>query len=141
MRNLNIVIDSLFLFIYICVLLFIKFPNINSDNYIKHKLIFFTTIFVFTFLTNIITLIKKACKIDAGFVAIKSLYIGTVAVIAYSIYLDLTIMNWSKEYFINKTNLDTYKSYALISFTVVMSVLLFRLFNLLISNKEIECNL
>ena len=58
---MNIFIDLIFLFIFLYSIMFFQMPDVETDNYIRHKLFFFVALFIFTFITQVISKIRNKC--------------------------------------------------------------------------------
>lgn len=139
---MNIFTDALFLFIYLFSLFYFGIPNINNDNYLKHKLIIFINIFIFNYVIQLIKKIKNNCIVDPLELLYNSLYIGLVAIIGYTIYVDVITMSWSREYIINNFDSianDKTKKYATISLLIVITVVLIRMIGLLFKSSYDSC--
>lgn len=138
-NNMGItLVDSVFLFVFVFVLLSVKLPNIQSDNYIKHKFILFITIFTFNFLLDLIKQIKKGCKINIYDISLRSLLVGLLSILAYSVYMDFTIMKWSQMYFAGANSYDMCKKYGIISCIIATFILLFKAVNILSNNNSYQ---
>jgi hypothetical protein len=142
MDNENILSEMFFLFIFMYILFYFKIPNIQSYNIIKHKLFIFIAVFIFTIASSIIKKIKKQCIININEIIIEAFCIGSIALIAYSLYVDLKTMDWSKQYFnfsnINNKN-NELKIYGIVTFFITFCILIVRTIILLFSKKTIEC--
>jgi hypothetical protein len=98
---MNIFTDIFFLFIYLTLLFYFKFPDITNNNYIFHKLIIFISVFVFRFVIELIKKIKNKCKVDPLEILKESLLYSLFNIVGYSIYIDLMYMNVCSNYNIN----------------------------------------
>lgn len=96
---MNIFTDAVFLFVFLFVLFYFQMPNINSDNYLKHKIYLFAFVLIFSYILNLIKTVKKGCKIKATALLKEALKIGALIVIGYSLYTDFLQMSWSKDFF------------------------------------------
>jgi hypothetical protein len=93
------------------LLFYFQIPNVNSENYIKHKLILFGTTFGFYYVLSLIRKVgKRSCIIDPYMIIKHSLKIALLAIVGYSLFIDFNLMDWSKDYF----SFDSeYKKYAI----------------------------
>lgn len=98
---MNIFTDIIFLFVYLIVLFYFRFPDITNNKYIFHKVIIFVSVFVFRFVVELIKKIKNKCKIEPLDILKESLLYALLNVVGYSIYVDLMYMNVCSDYNIN----------------------------------------
>ena len=101
---MNLFTNLLFTFIFLNIMIYFKFPNINNDSYVQNKFMLFVSVFLFQIATTVIVNIKNECKIIFKDIVQNSLMQAIFAVIGYSIYIDLIIMGSTKEYMKNKVN-------------------------------------
>ena len=133
---MNIFTDLLFLFIFVYSMLFFKIPDVETDNYIYHKLIFFVTIFLFTFVSQILMKLRNDCTIVAREIFNKSLEVAISGFIGYSLYIDLTIMESTKEYMVGYSR---YILYLMIAITIILFIGIVKIVKLLFNYNENEC--
>lgn len=139
---MNIFTDSLFLFVCLFALFYFNMPNVNNDNYLTHKLMIFISVFAFSYVTRLIKKIKNGCVVNPMELMYNCLYTAVVAVVGYSIYIDLTYMDWSKTYFVdnfNDTHLYGTQKYAFISLVIVVSTALIQLIGLMFNPMHDNC--
>ena len=101
---MNLFTNLLFTFIFLNIMIYFKFPNINSDSYVQNKFMLFISVFLFQIAIAVMVNIKNNCKIVFKDIVQNSLMQAIFAVIGYSIYIDLMIMGSTKEYMKNKIN-------------------------------------
>tara|TARA_Y100000813_G_C23833677_1_gene198726 strand:- start:61 stop:489 length:429 start_codon:yes stop_codon:yes gene_type:complete len=131
------IITNLFLqSIFISLSLIIGVPGIDSLNLLKNKLILFVGIFIFQILTKSISKISTRCKTNIKYVIFDSFFIGLMSIIGYSIYIDLSIMNYSKSFMSMYTSNKLYNA---ITISVVISLFTFiiKMFQIMF-NGEID---
>lgn len=131
---MNIFTDLLFLFLFLYSVLFFKIPDIENDNYINHKFILFLAIFVFSFTTQIIAKLRNNCAINHISLISKSLQIAVMAVIGYSLYVDLNIMEWSKDYVSSVIN-SKYSLYLTVSIIMIMFIAVIKIVQLIFDSE------
>lgn len=131
---MNIFTDLLFLFLFLYSVLFFKIPDIENDNYINHKFILFIAIFVFAFTTQIIAKLRNNCKIDHIDTTSKSFQIAIASIIGYSLYIDLNVMEWSKDYLSSVIN-SKYSLYLVVSIIMIMFIATIKIIQLLFINE------
>ncbi len=119
------------------MLFYFKLPNIQSDNYIKHKLFLFISITSFTYVMYLIKKIKNGCIINHNTLIKESLIFGFTAVLGYSLYVDLLHMNWSKDYLIE---CNTLKQYLYATLFIVSIIVLLQLTNLMFYKQIDICD-
>jgi hypothetical protein len=89
---MSIIVESIFLFIYLMTLFFFKFPDITNNNYLFHKLIIFITTFIFKFAIELYKKIKENTKVDPMEILNNSVEYSLFNILGYSIYIDLMYM-------------------------------------------------
>ena len=88
---MNILINIIFLYIFIYALLYYKYPDIENKDYIMHKFILFIMIFLYQMTLKLIYKIYNKCKVNMKEILYNALSTATTAVIGYSIYIDTTL--------------------------------------------------
>lgn len=86
---MHFIINIFFIALFLFVSFYMKYPDLYTQNFIKHKAIIFFLIFCFQYVLEIIVKIKNRCKIYPTDVAVNSLVAGLSGVIGYTIYNDL----------------------------------------------------
>jgi hypothetical protein len=137
---MNIFTEALFLLLYIFALLYFNIINVNSDNYIKHKLLLFVCISLFSYVTLLIKRIKGGCGVTPQELIRESVKSGIIAVIGYSVCTDLVHMSWSKYHIENLVETSQFKQYALICVIIVSFIVLVKITNVLFTNGLNECD-
>ena len=133
-KIMRIILDAVFLFCFIMIMFYFELPNIFSDNYIKHKLILFGAVFGFYYLISLIRKVgKQNCTIDPYIMIKHSLKIALLTIIGYSIFIDFSIMEWSKDYFIFD---NPYKKYAIVSVIIVVLITIIQTIETLFYDQE-----
>lgn len=132
---MNIFIDLVFLFIYLYTILFFELPNVETDNYIHHKFFLFIALFVFTFVTQIISKIRNNCRIDQLDIMNHSIHVATIGIIGYSVYTDLNTMEWSKDY-INNMITSKYSLFLMIAVIMVLFISTIKIIRLLFAMDQ-----
>ena len=89
---MSIIVETIFLFIYLITLFFFKFPDITNNNYLFHKLIIFITTFIFKFAVELYKKIKEGVKVDPMEILNHSVEYSLYNILGYSIYIDLMYM-------------------------------------------------
>jgi hypothetical protein len=93
--NMDLLINILFLFVYLIVLFYFGMPDITNNNYLMHKALLFATISAFNYVFYLIKKMKEGNKINYKKILANSIYYGLFGVVGYSIYIDLMYMNFS----------------------------------------------
>lgn len=83
-------IKYIILFIFVFALLQLNIPQINQDDHIKFKIYIFFGVFLFDLFVDILSKYYNKKIIDTLQITKNSIYSGLVAVVAYSIYNDLS---------------------------------------------------
>jgi RsiW-degrading membrane proteinase PrsW (M82 family) len=139
---MNLFTDALFMFIYLFALFYFGIPNIKNDNYLMHKVAIFIAIFAFNYVIQLIKKIRNRCQLDPINILVNSLFVGLIATIGYSIYVDLIHMSWSKDFILNTfSNLkyDDTKRYSALSLLIVLSILIIKLTGMIFNTSLEKC--
>ena len=134
---MNIFTDALFLYVFIFIILYFKVINLESDNYIKHKLYLFLAVTGFIYLVQIIKKIKSRCRVDPKNLAFESIKLGTLATLGYSIYTDLVHMNWSSEYMASIEEMN--KKYLVVALIMITFIVIYQLVEMMFYVPTDEC--
>lgn len=136
---MNIFTDALVLFVFLFIIFYLKTPNINSDNYLKHKAYLFGLVLLFSCIMNIIIIAVKGCKIQFGKIVGEALKMAIIVVIGYAIYTDLQIMTWTKDYFEKYTGCEqNYCTYLSAGLFLTFFTIIVRFIDLIIGSP-LEC--
>ena len=131
---MRILLDAIFIFIFVMILFYFKMPNIESDNYIKHKLLLFVFMMVFYYLLSVIRKLgNKKCTLDHYGIIKNSIKISLACVVGYSLYYDFLTMDWSKEYF---TFDNEYGKQAVITLVIISLITILQCFESIFYNSE-----
>lgn len=134
---MNSFINIFFIFIFIFAILLFKMPNIENNNYLLHKLIIFSLLFVYQFALLILSKIKNKCKINLLDVFISSIETATIGIIGYSIYTDLQFFGFND---INSIYIGDPKiQYLYISIIITLLLAFVNSMKLLFGFKPYEC--
>ena len=85
----SIIIDCVFLFVYLFVLLYFLFPDMITNNYPIYKLYLFLLISVFVIVTQTIYYVKYNSDKQYKLVWYNGIKYGLVGLASYGLYLDL----------------------------------------------------
>lgn len=135
----NIFTDVLFLFIYIFTLFFLRLPDVTNSNYFMHKIFIFISVFAFSYVLELIKLIKNECKIDTNIILQKSLNTAIYCALGYSIYVDMLYMNSTSSYFGNIAEVNLTNRFLVISLIIIVFVTSVRLVELLFETNHQIC--
>jgi hypothetical protein len=87
---MNTFFDIVFIFLFTLTIFFFDIPNLNNNkNYFNQKLIIFLAIFVFNLTMDLIKKSRNNCKIVTKTLITDSLLYGLLAILAYSLFIDL----------------------------------------------------
>jgi hypothetical protein len=89
---MNIFIHLVLMLIFIYALLLLNIPGIEYDNYLSRKLYLFFGVFLFEVIIVIILRAYKKCTINMTLIVKNALIVALIAVVGYSIYNDLLLM-------------------------------------------------
>jgi hypothetical protein len=104
---MNILANILLLFIFVYLATYIGVPGTSKNSYIKNKIFLFGGIFIFQLVINLIIKLNNengTKSDDVKQVVRDSVNSGILAIVGYSIYNDLTIMDKTKEKMIQYIN-------------------------------------
>lgn len=131
---MRILLDAVFIFLFVNILFYFKIPNIESDNYVKHKLYLFIFTLIFYYLLSVIRKIgNKRCTLDHYGIIKNSIKISLTCVVGYSLYHDFTLMEWSKEHF---TFENEYKKQAVVGVLIISLITVLQCFEMIFYNPE-----
>jgi hypothetical protein len=124
-------------FIYIYLSIIIGVPGTDKINVLKNKIILFTGIFIFELIINSFNNRKKINNNHNIFY--DSIFFAVLSVVGYSFYIDLSIMENTKEIF-KKINSDFNLNAITISLIISILILIFKVLKLLTPNYKKQCN-
>lgn len=131
---LNLILQLFF--IYFAIL--IGIPGTSDNNILFNKLILFTGILIFQFFIKIIINMKRRCKILLKNIMVDSLLYGILAIIGYSFYLDLSLMDSTKEMFDN-FNENIYLYPFIVSALITSLILFVSFFQVILNLQNDKC--
>ena len=138
---MNIITNTLFLFIFIYISLIIGVPGLEQSNLIKNKLYIFGGIFIFQLLLKSIYKLKNRCKnISIKEIIKESFIVSILSVVGYSVYIDLLTMDTTKEHILYYLTNPTSKC-AVISGIISLFILASLIINIIITGKTDECEI
>lgn len=125
-----------FLFIYLSLI--VGVPGTDEHNIMKNKLILFSGIFVFQTLIKSVSKVRVGCRLSLKKLLLDSCMIALVSVVGYSFYIDLSIMDSTKELFSKLVN-NQHLSALAISGIITGFILAIRILQILIRGSIDEC--
>ncbi len=131
---LNLILQLFF--IYFAIL--IGIPGTSDNNILFNKLILFIGILIFQFFIKIIINMKRRCKILLKNIMVDSLLYGILAIIGYSFYLDLSLMDSTKEMFDN-FNENIYLYPFIVSALITSLILFVSFFQVILNLQNDKC--
>ena len=131
---LNLILQLFF--IYFAIL--IGIPGTSDNNILFNKLILFIGILIFQFFIKIIINMKRRCKILLKNIMVDSLLYGILAMIGYSFYLDLSLMDSTKEMFDN-FNENIYLYPFIVSALITSLILFVSFFQVILNLQNDKC--
>ena len=132
---LNLILQLFF--IYFALL--IGIPGTSGDNMLKNKLVLFIGIAIFQLFIKSIMKIKFRCKFKTKNIINESLFIGLLSVIGYSLYLDLSLMNYSRNLF-NNLNSNKYLYPFIVTSIINIFILFIFLFQIIFNIQIDKCD-
>lgn len=134
-----LLISNLFLqSIFICLSLLVGIPGVDSLNLLKNKLILFVGIFMFQILIKSISKLTSNCRSNIKYVIFDSFFIALMAIIGYSLYIDLSIMSFTRNFMSIYTSNKLYNS---ITITIIITLFIFivKVFQILFNGEIDNC--
>ena len=86
---MNIIIDLIFIYIYITALIIFKIINFENEDFLFQKILLFIAIFVFVSLLEIVKRNKSYCPKSTIQIFKEASYLGLISIIGISFYNDL----------------------------------------------------
>lgn len=120
---MNLIIDPLFIFIYLFALFYLGIPNIDSEDLLKHKLVIFLAVFCFNFALQLIKNVRSKCLVRSDRILNDSVITSLIAVIGYSICTDLAVMEYTKDW-VAETFTNYNKKSVIIALTIAVFIAL-----------------
>ena len=131
---LNLILQLFF--IYFAIL--IGIPGTSDNNILFNKLILFTGILIFQFFIKTIINMKRRCRIVLKNITIDSLFYAILSIIGYSFYLDLSLMDSTKNMFDN-FNENIYLYPFIVSSIITILILIVSLFQMTFNIQNDKC--
>ena len=125
-------------FIFIYLSLIIGVPGADKYNVFKNKLILFCGIFVFETIIKSVSKSRNGCKTSLKKLIIDSFFISILAIVGYSFYIDMSLLDSTKKMFI-KFSKDPNMSALIISSIICMLILLVRTAQLIVDGNISDC--
>ena len=94
---MNIVIYIILLFICLNITFYFDLPNLTHKNYIYNKIILFGIIFLFNFIIHLINRLENKNMVTFKQIFRRSMLSSMYAIVSYSLVIDLTIMDNTKD--------------------------------------------
>lgn len=110
----------------------------DYNDLIKNKFVFFLAIFFFQSVLMVISDIVNNCKINMGSVVNSSIRVALIGVIGYSVYSDLTMMDYTRDFFKQEFG-NEHKSNWLCTAIIIMFISILKLFELLLTSSQYDC--
>ena len=85
----NIIIDGIYLFVYLSILFYFLIPDIDTDTINKNKIYIFIIISLFYLFTQILTSLKKHKPINFSVILDNCFKYGLFGILALLMYYDL----------------------------------------------------
>jgi hypothetical protein len=136
---MNIITNSVLIFIFIFVSLIIGVPGLENDNLLKNKFYLFCGVFIFQLMLKSIYKIKYNCKNrEIKSIVNEAIITGIFSVIGYSIYIDLLNMSDTREIILPYvSNQNTHA--LLIASVISLFILCSKSVEIIVTNKKDEC--
>ena len=123
---MNILIDSMFLFIYLFALFYSNIPNVSNEDYLIHKIYIFVSTLAYFYI--ILSIKNLQTKNKSMYEIYKESFIFALyCVIGYSIYVDLSLMESTKYIFDVSQETSPLKKYLQIITIIVLFVIIMQL--------------
>lgn len=136
---MNILINIFFIFIFLLMSFYFKYPDLSQKNYILHKIIIFGLLFCFQFIITLINKVRKGCKIVVYDLARDSLETALGGVLGYTVFND---MLFSGKY-ISESKFESFSQNIVnlnVTIVVVLFITLIKVVRMLFQNGNTDCN-
>jgi hypothetical protein len=134
---MNIFTNLLFTLVFLNIITYLKFPDIENKSYLEHKFIYFICVFFFQVSLLIIVKIKNNCKIVLKDIIHESLMTGIYSVIGYSIYVDIMITDKYKDFVVERINEKMLPT--MVCIIIIMFLAITKFIEIMFSNKMNNC--
>ena len=135
---MNLITDIIYIYVYLVILVFLRFIDLDYDNYLLQKFYIFISIFVFTSLLEVIKKVKNECPSRENYIISNAFSSAVIAVLGFTIYVDLVHMSLTR-YSFEYINLSNFYKTLFVPLIIVLTMMTFRLIYLLFDYKS-ECS-
>lgn len=135
---MHIVANIILIFLFLSIIFFFRFPNLNNGRLITHKFIIFITLFCFQFIILTLNKIRNKCVVDVQEIAYDSLTVAVSGVVGYSLYNDINYGGVTIRYF----RLDTTNPrmvYLNVSIIITLFIAFIKIIKLMINSNSNGC--
>lgn len=136
---MNVITNSVFIFIFIFVSLVIGIPGAEDNNIIKNKIFLFGGLFIFQMMLKFVYKIRYHCT-DTNLKSIvnDSLLVGTYGIIGYSLFIDMLNMKNTRDMILPYTkNMNSHA--LLISAIISLFIMICIITSYVITGKSDTC--
>lgn len=130
-----ILVNILFLIIFLFIMFYFNLPDMNNNNYIMHKIALTIGLFIFQFILLLISKIKNKCKIDICEITLDSLQVALSGFVAYTFYTDYIYKNKLVPYAHMNKNYHN----LIVAIIITLSVMFIKIIRMLISTDYLKC--
>jgi hypothetical protein len=136
---MNVITNSVFIFIFVFVSLVIGIPGTEDNNIIKNKIFLFGGLFIFQMMLKFVYKIRYRCTdTNLKFIVNDSLLIGTYGIIGYSLFIDMLNMENTRNIILPYTkNLNSHA--LLISTIISVFIMMCIIISYVITGKHDTC--
>ena len=128
---MHIIYNLVFLVIFLFLMFYFGFPTITDNHYLYHKFVLFFSLFIFQFILYVLSDIQNK-HIVLKEIAAKSFFVAIAGIVGYSVFNDMV---YSKTLKLENCN------YGILSLNVsvimVLSILLFKVFEIIINANNL----
>ena len=136
---MNVITNTLLIFIFIFVSLIIGVPGMDSDNIIKNKVFLLGGLFTFQLLLISTYKLRYKCKnIEIKEIINKSINVAILGIIGYSLHIDLLNMSSTRDIiipYLQSQNSQAFVISSIISIFILGSLVI----NMIITGSRDEC--
>lgn len=135
---MSVITNLVFIFVFLYIMFLFKVPDIENDSFILHKFFIFITLFIFNFVSQIVIKIRNNCKIEQYDLIYKSLETSVSGVIGYSLFIDLMVMEYTKDWMEYFTR-SKYLIYLMACLMIIMFIMLIKIIKLMLNCDDDKC--
>lgn len=133
---MNVLLNFVIIFMFIMIVLLLKLPYLGTQNIIVNKFYLFAGIFLLQTIVLTFDKVNQKCKVKTGDILREASKTALLAVVGYSIYIDILLTPGYKRKFLTFIE-NPRKNSVMTSFIIAGTVVSYKLLDNLI--LPLEC--